>query len=495
MSSILVINTTSHETRVALVKNGALCELHIERGQDQGLVGNIYKGRVLRVLPGMQAAFVDIGEARAGFLYVADVHTIHLDPAVDTMPAAAPRGRARGNIQDLLEEGQTIIVQVSKEPIGSKGARLTGHISIPGRYLVYMPTTDHIGISRRIESEEERDRLRAIVEENRPAGSGFIVRTACQGVDHQLLADDLTMLVKLWGDVLGRRTGRKTPSELYSEHDVVLRATRDLFSAELEKIVLDDDQDYERVVEFAATYVPSAVGRIDRYTGSEPIFDAYGIEIELERALARKVWLNSGGYIVIDHTEAMTCIDVNTGRYVGKNTLEDTIVKINIEAAEEIVYQLQLRGIGGLIIIDFIDMEKPTNRERVYQALTQALEGDKSRTNVLNISEFGLVEMTRKRVRESMVQYLCDECPYCEGKGYVKSAETVAYEIIRDIVREGGLHDEPTLAVRLHPAVASVLQEEERDAIKNLETGFGKRLRLVPDGSFHLETYEFEPEG
>ncbi len=495
MSSILVINRTSHETRVALVKRGALSEFHIERGQDRGLVGGVYKGRVLRVLPGMQAAFVDIGEARAGFLYVADVHTLHLDPAVDEIPAPAPRGRAKGTIQELLEEGQQIVVQVSKEPIGSKGARLTGHISLPGRYLVYMPTTDHVGISRRIEEEGERERLRAIVEENRPAGSGFIVRTACEGVDGSLLADDMRMLVRLWGEILGRRTGKKAPAELYSEHDVVLRATRDLFSAELERIVLDDGDDYERVMEFAANYVPSAVGKIDRYTGSEPIFDAYGIEIELERALARKVWLKSGGYIVIDHTEAMTCIDVNTGRYVGKNTLEDTIVKINVEAAEEIVYQLQLRGIGGLIIIDFIDMEKLTNREKVYQALTVALEDDKSRTNVLNISEFGLVEMTRKRVRESMVQYLCDECPYCEGKGYVKSAETVAYEIIRDIVREAGVHDEPTLAVRVHPAVASVLKEEEKEALQNLETGFGKQIRVVPDSSFHLETYEFEPEG
>lgn len=494
MSSILVINSTSLEKRVALVKGGALAEFHIERGQERGLVGNIYKGRVLRVLPGMQAAFVDIGEARAGFLYVADVHTLHLNPATDKMPEPSPRGRSKGTIQDLLEEGQQIIVQVSKEPIGSKGARLTGHISLPGRYLVYMPTTDHVGISRRIADEEERERLRTVVEEHRPEGSGFIVRTACEGVNEQLLADDMNMLVKLWGQVLSGRTGKKAPVELYAEHDVILRATRDLFSTDLEKIVLDDADDYERVMAFAGTYVPSAVGKIDRYTGSEPIFDAYGIEIELERALARKVWLKSGGYIVIDHTEAMTCIDVNTGRYVGKNTLEDTIVKINVEAAEEIVYQLQLRGIGGLIIIDFIDMERPASREKVYDALTTALEGDKARTNVLHISDFGLVEMTRKRVRESMVQYLCDECPYCEGKGYVKSAETVAYEIIRDIVREAGVHDEQTLSVRLHPAVASVLREDERDALTNLEAGFGKRIRLVTESSFHLETYEIEPE-
>jgi ribonuclease G len=493
MANILVINSTSHENRVALVEDGIISEFHIERKRDRGIVGNVYKGRVLRVLPGMQASFIDIGQEKAAFLYVADVFNLHQDLSLSSaLPALQKGGRVRTKapIEERLEEGQHVLVQVAKDPIGTKGARVTSHISLPGRYLVYMPTVDHVGISRRIEDEEERRRLRDIVEAHRPPGTGFIVRTACEGVPDRYLQNDMEMLIGLWREILSKRDSVQPPSQLYAEPDLILRAARDLFTTDLHRMVLDREEDHRRVVGFAERFMPKAVQQIELYTGREPVFDAYGIELEISRALSRKVWLKSGGYIVIDHTEAMTCVDVNTGRYVGDTSLEETIVRINLEAVEEIVYQLRLRGIGGLIILDFIDMERPGNRELVFDALQKALLTDKVKTHALPISEFGLVEMTRKRVRESIVQFLCEECPYCEGKGHVKSRETVAYEIMRELLREASALAGEELTVQANPEVIAVLTEQEREALKTIERGASKTIHLVPNRAFHVEQYE-----
>ena len=496
MSNMLVINSTSLETRVALVEDGIISEFYIERKRERGIVGNVYKGRVLRILPGMQAAFVDIGQEKAAFLYVSDVYNTHEDRSradgFDDSVSRPSRGRDADNgpIEERLREGQYVLVQVAKDPIGTKGARITSHISLPGRYLVYMPTVDHVGISRRIEDPEERERLRDIVEEMRPPGTGFIIRTACEGINARFLRNDMEILIRLWRDILARRDRAAPPALLYKEPDLILRATRDLFTTDLDRLVVDSEEEYHRIQEFVRTYIPSGVPKVELYTGQEPIFDAYGIEIEVNRALSRKVWLKSGGYIVIDHTEALTSIDVNTGKYVGNTNLEDTIVKINLEAVEEIVYQTRLRSLGGLIIIDLIDMEKPSNREKVHEALEEALRADRAKTNALQISEFGLVEMTRKRVRESLVQYLCEECPYCEGKGYIKSRETVAYEILREIHREAMARSDAELTIHAHPEVTSVLLHDEREALREMERRYGKPVRLVANRGFHVEHYE-----
>ncbi len=494
MSSLLIINAAALETRVSLIEGGVISEFYIERKRDRGLVGNIYEGIVLRVLPGMQAAFVDIGQEKAAFLYVSDVFderggSVPVEASDDDEAPMRTR-RSTVPIEDRLVEGQRVLVQVAKEPIGTKGARITSHVSLPGRYLVYMPTVDHIGISRRIESDEERERLRTIIEEARPEGAGFIVRTASEHVEAHHLRADMEVLLKLWQDIQRRRDSAHVPALLFEDYDLILRATRDLFTTDLDRLVIDNQRDHERIVDFCRTYMPDTLAKVELYTGREPIFDAYGVEVELGRALSRKVWLKSGGYIVIDHTEALTSIDVNTGRYVGKNTLEDTIVKINLEAVEEIVYQLKLRSIGGIIIIDLIDMEKPTNRESVYRALTEALKTDKAKTNVLKISEFGLIQMTRKRVRESVVQYLCEECPYCEGKGYVKSRTTVANEILREIQREAEATPAFEIAIEAHPEVAALLQYEERDAVRELEQRYHKRVHLIANRAYHVEHFE-----
>jgi ribonuclease G len=499
LTSILVVNRTGNERRVALVEDGVLREIHLERGDTPGLVGNVYLGKVSRVLPGMQAAFIDFGAERSGFLYVSDVHTDHCDPATSDSPPVAPLDPevAQPLIQDQLRDGQELVVQVSKDPIGTKGARLTCHISLPGRYLVYMPTADHVGISRRIEEEEERERLREIVLSHRPAGSGFIVRTACVGVSDKRVIADMEMLIGRWTGIVEQRRVSGPPFTLHAEHDLLLRSARDLFSAGLGRIVVDDAQDHQRLVTFSAARVPGATDNIQLYEGESPIFDAYGVEKQLRKAMSQKVRLKSGGYLVIEHTEAMTCIDVNSGRYVGKRTLEDTFLKLNLEAVGEIVRQLEVRNVGGLIVIDFIDMERDSSRQQVYGALTSALDRDKARSKILEFSDFGLVEMTRKRVRESLVQFLCDECPYCEGKGYVTSAETVAYEIIRAILRDDRTKGADVVRVRLHPAVASVLTEDEATAIENLSEALGFDLELATDSAFHIETYviEFEDRG
>jgi ribonuclease G len=490
-----VVNATSAETRVALVEDGIISELHIERNRDRGVVGNIYKGKVVRVLPGMQAAFVDIAQEKAGFLHISDYHDFEEEVEAltegdgDVWPPPRNPRRKPKTIEEVLQEGQEIIVQVAKEPMGTKGARLTGQISLPGRYAVFMPTVSHIGISKRIEGDRERKRLRRVVEEARPPGAGFIVRTVSEGVSDDKLLRDMQLLVRLWQDILEKVNRVKAPYLLYEEPDLMLRATRDLFTTDLEKLVIDDKAAFDRVVGFVSHYMPSFTNSVEMYRSEEPIFDAYGIEIEINRALQRKVELPSGGYLIIDKTEALTTVDVNTGRFVGSTTQEETILQTNIEAAEELVYQLRLRNIGGIIIIDFIDMDNPKHRERVHRALAEALKKDKVTSNALAISELGLVEMTRKRVRESLVQYLCEPCSYCEGKGFVKSKETVAYEILREIKREAPVLSGKDVYVYANNEVIDMLRFAEKQALREIEETTSKKLHLLWEEGTHVEQF------
>ncbi|MCB9522823.1 MAG: Rne/Rng family ribonuclease [Myxococcales bacterium] len=487
MPNELVYNCTPHEVRVALLEDGEVAEIYVERRREASLVGNIYKGRVIRVLPGMQAAFVDIGLERAAFLYVADV----ADARKATETVSEARAAGHRPIQALLDEGQAIMVQVAKEPIGTKGARVTSHVSIAGRHLVYMPTVDHVGISRRIADEEERRRLREILEALVPQGGGFVARTAAEGRTREELAADLEFLQQLWNDILTRMEAMPAPATLYEDLDLVLRSARDLVTPDLARIVVDDPQEFQRLDRFMRRFMPRFMDRVARYEGEDPVFDAYGVEIELNRALGRKVWLPSGGYLIIDQTEALTAIDVNTGRYVGKRNLEDTIVRTNLEAVVEVVHQLRLRNIGGIIIIDFIDMEREHNRDRVYSALADALQKDRSKTNITKISDLGLVEMTRKRVRESLQRTTTEPCFYCDGAGVLKSRTTVAYEIYRAMVREAEYMHQCMVHIAVHPRVAQTLLDSEASMVEELAGRLDKRFVIEARGDFHLEQYEF----
>jgi ribonuclease G len=499
MTKELVINTTSHETRVALLENGHIAELYIERVRERGIVGNIYKGRVIRVLPGMQAAFVDIGLEKAAFLYVADVldevkamaryidegeSGDNLAEGEETGPPALPP------IEDLLQEGQEILAQVAKEPIGTKGARITSHISLPGRHLVYMPTVDHVGISRRIENEEEKERLRALIENIKPEGSGFIVRTASEGKSEEDLRADMEFLSGLWQEICALKRRNPAPCLIYSDLDVISKVLRDILTEDVRRIVVDSKREYDKIVRFIETFMPNLSFTIELYQEPEPVFDAFGLEVEIARALGRKVWLKSGGYIIIEQTEALTAIDVNTGRYVGKHNLEDTILKTNLEAVKEVAFQLRLRNLGGLIIIDFIDMEKEAHREKVHSAFEEALRGDRAKTNILKISELGLVEMTRKRVRENLMRTLCEPCPYCEGKGYVKSRVTMVYEIFRQLRREIASLGGRQVTLLVHPDIASFICDEERCEIDELETRFDKQIAITARFDYHVEQFD-----
>ncbi|GAM10481.1 ribonuclease G [Geobacter sp. OR-1] len=503
MANELVINTAPHETRIALIENGTIAELYIERSKVKGIVGNIYKGKVVRVLPGMQAAFVDIGLEKAAFLYVADVFDAmdeyesfmegngnKKDDVQEPTESDEPVIHPMHPIEDLLQEGQELLVQVSKEPIGTKGARITAHISLPGRHLVYIPTVDHVGISRRIEEEEERERLKSIVERIKPPGSGFIVRTVSEGKSEDDLLADMKYLLKLWDEIAKKKEKVHAPALIHSDLDVTQKVVRDILTESVDRIVVDSKPEHDKIVQFITTFMPKMKYSIELYDEEEPIFDNFGLEVEISRGLGRKVWLKSGGYIIIEQTEALTAIDVNTGRFVGKHNLEDTILKTNLEAVKEIAYQLRLRNIGGIIIIDFIDMEKEVNREKVFTALEEAMKADKSKTNILKISELGLVEMTRKRVRESMGRMMCEPCPYCEGRGYVKSKTTICHEIFRELRREM-LDIRGTKAMlTVHPQVADLLYDEERKGLEELERKFKKRITVRAKPGFHQEQFE-----
>jgi ribonuclease G len=503
-SSLLVINADGPETRVALVQDGYLGELYIERKRERGIAGNIYKGRVERVLPGMQAAFVNIGLEKSAYLHVSDVRgtpddlkrlfsgesSRSSDDDDDEADAARAGGGAR--IEDLLKEGQEVIVQVTKEPISTKGARTTRYISLPGRHLVFMPTVDHIGISRRIASDKERRRLREIVESMRPPGSGFIVRTVAENVSERELKSDMEFLIKLWNEVVRRAEGGRCPSLIYNDLDLLLRTVRDLFTADVEKLIIDSRSEYDRVKKFIAAFMPDFAGHIEMYDGNDPIFDGYGIEIEIDRALERKVWLKSGGYLIVDEMEALTAVDVNTGRFVGKKSLEDTITKTNLEAAQEVAEQLRIRSIGGMIVVDFIDMDRPHNREKVTRAFNEHLRKDRSKAAVTRISELGLIEMTRKRTRESLLHTLTEPCTACEGKGYTKSRRTVTYELLRELRRQGDLVEGDTVLVEVHPDVAQVLQSTDRAFLEEMEKRLQKRIVVKARGSFHVEDFEIK---
>lgn len=512
MSGELIINAAPYETRVALLENGHVVEFYFERPSDKGITGNIYKGRVVKVLPGMQSAFVDIGLERAAFLHVGDVILNQEDvvfaeftrlekngfPSPETLAedngvhGVSTSFWASSPIEDRLREGQEILVQIAKEPLGTKGARVTTNITIPGRKLVLMPLVRHVGVSRRIEDEAERERLREIVTSIKPPNVGFIVRTAAEGSDEKKLSAEMDFLLKIWENIKERAQKAPIPSIVYRELDVTLRAARDLFAREVEKLVVDSEKEYERIIQFLDTFAPSLKTQVELYRGNQPIFDAYGIEMEIQRALDKKVWLKSGGYIVIESTEALTTIDVNTGRYVGKRNLEETILKTNLEAVQEIACQLRLRNIGGIIIIDFIDMEKASDRERVFQALVDALKRDRSKTKVLPMSEFGLVQMTRKRTRESIGRLLHEACPYCDGTGFIKSKQSVCYEILRTMERDRSELFGKPVVVRAHPEVVSLFYDEERASFEHVEEDLHARIYLQPDPSLHHEEFDID---
>jgi ribonuclease G len=488
MNSEIIINSNPEETRVALLEFDQLVELYIERKKDISLVGNIYKAKVIKVLPGMQSAFVNIGFEKATFLHVADVYS-SFDSSVfgedieETIPLNLP-------IEELLQEGQEVLVQVSKDPIGTKGARVTSYITIPGRYLVLMPGVEHIGISRRISDENERTRLKEIVSTLKPHNFGLIVRTASEGCTEEEIKKDIDFLMLLWENIERKKDKVKAPHLLYSDLDLASRSVRDMLGHDVNKLIIDSEDEYKRLQEFVNTYFPKLITKIELYEGEEPIFDAYAIELEIPKTLGRRVWLKSGGYIVIDQTEALTAIDVNTGKFVGKATLEDTILKTNLEAVREIAYQIRLRNIGGIIIIDFIDMEKEENRNRLFTAFKEAMAKDRVKSTIFQVSELGLIQMTRKRVRESLGRTLCDPCQYCEGKGLIKSATTMCYEIYRELKKIGSTRKNGRIMITAHPNVTDVLYEEERERVEEIEMMYGFKIIVKADKNLHQEHYE-----
>jgi ribonuclease G len=537
MNKEMIISSNGHETRVAILEDDQLAELFVEREQNRGVVGNVYKGRVSKVLPGMQSSFVDIGLERDGFLYVSDV-IADLDEydkdddedegakgakgangaegangagapgeGLSTPPERRGRGRDRRDrdddkrtpepkIEELLKEGQDVIVQVAKEPLGTKGARLTCHVTLPGRFLVFMPTVDHIGISRKIDSRDERSRLRGIVKEFREQHSfsgGVIIRTAASGRSKEDILADLNYFYKIWVDMRQRGEQRRSPVTVYQEPSLVAKLLRDLLTDDYSAIRIDHPVEHQRALEFIGRIMPNLANRVKRYDKDFPIFEEYGVQAELDKALRSKVWLKSGGSIVINQTEALVAIDVNTGRYVGKKTagrLEDTIIKTNLEAAKEIVRQIRLRDLGGIIVCDFIDMEEKKNRQKVFQAVEQELRKDRAPSKALQVSDFGLVIVTRKRVKQSLERVLTEPCPYCSGAGTIKSSATVCYEILSEVKKVGSDLDGPGVLLRVNPDIARALQEEERGVLKDLKNLLQRDVIVKPDVHLHHEQFD-----
>ena len=501
MAAEILINVRPLETRVAYVESGVLMDLKIEKKSSPTLVGTIHRGIVTRVLPGMQAAFVDIGLEKAAFLYVGDIITgdgrdfFDEDDDQDMPAETEDTGRAsreiKTPIQELIKEGQHVMVQVAKDPLGTKGARITTHISLPGRGVVYMPFVKHVGISRKIEAESEKERLKSLIQKINPSG-GVIVRTAAEGATEESLKSDIDYLDRLGKEIHKNYEKKKTAGLVHAELDVELRALRDLMSEDVTTVWVDDSEVYKKVSKFVTQLMPKYKQNIILYEEKKPLFDLYDIDLEISRAVERKVWLKSGGYIVIDEAEALVVVDVNTGKYVGKKDLEDTILKTNLEAVKEVAHQLRVRNVGGIIIIDFIDMEKEVHREQVLQALEEELKKDRSRTNIISMSELGLVEMTRKRIRPSIVKTLCEPCSYCDGKGYIKRKSTIANEIFRDIEREVGLieNKKKSLIVHCHADIVDWIYEEENETLEHLEKKFGHSLAFKIEPSYHMEQYE-----
>jgi ribonuclease G len=486
----ILINITPQETRVAIVENGTLQEVSIERQSSRGIVGNIYKGKVNRVLPGMEAAFVDIGLEKAGFLHVSD---IDIGTANNNGDEA---GFVRPAINELLREGQTLLVQVVKDPMGTKGARLTTSISVPSRYLVYMPNSSNIGVSVKIEDETERDRLKNLLQDCRAENQvgGCIIRTAAEGVDEKELQRDMSFLSKLWGSLLESTEELKEGSIIHEDLPLSIRTLRDMVSVDTNLVKVDSRETFQKMKAFAERYIPDLPARIEHYPGDRPLFDLYNIDDELQRALARQVGLKSGGYLIIDQTEAMTTIDINTGAFVGHQNLEETIFKTNMEASQAIARQLRLRNLGGIIIIDFIDMEHDDHKRQVLSSLQKYLDKDHAKTQVCEVSPLGLVEMTRKRTRESLEHVLCEPCRTCHGRGSLKTTETVCYEIFREILREARFYDEAQqLLVMANQDVVDCLLDEEAANLAELETFIKIPVKLQVEAHLSQESYDVVP--
>ena len=488
MSEELLINVTPPETRVALVENGVAQELIIERASKRGIVGNIYKGRVSRVLPGMQAAFIEVGLERTAFLHSSDIGSKTVNGNGDSTDQPAPL------ITEQLREGDEVLVQVLKDPIGTKGARLTTNISIPSRYLVYLPRLSNAGISQRIEDEAERLRLREILSNfsdgDEEVSGNFIARTAAEGMDNDSLQCDMRFLYRLWVSILDRSGAAEGVELIHADLPLALRALRDLVSDDLEKIRIDSRETYEKAISFTQKLIPEIKFKIEYYPGERPLFDLYGVEDEIQKALDSKVQLKSGGHLVIDQTEAMTTVDVNTGSFVGHRTLEETIFKTNLEAAQAICRQLRLRNLGGMIIIDFIDMQDPDHRRQVLRALEKYLAKDHAKSQICEVSSLGLVEMTRKRTRESIGHVLCEPCPCCSGRGTLKTAETTCYEIFREIMREARQFDAESLLVLASQEVVDRLLDEESANLASLEQFIGKPIKLQVEALYTQEHYD-----
>lgn len=482
----LLVNVTPDETRIALVDMGILKEVHIERQAKRGIVGNIYKGRVTRVLPGMQSAFVDIGLDKAAFLHASDI--VSYTECVDVNEQ---KQFVVKDITELVREGQDLVVQVVKDPIGTKGARLTTDITLPSRYLVFMPENSHVGVSQRIASEEERARLKALVEPFCDELGGYIIRTAAEGVSEAELKQDADFLKCLWKKVLERRAKYPTRSAIYGELALTQRVLRDFIGQSIEKIRIDSKLCFSEVKEFTDEFMPELSDKLVLYSGNQPLFDVYGVESAIQTALDKRVNLKSGGYLIIEQTEAMTTIDINTGAFVGRRNLEETIFNTNIEATRAIAQQLQLRNLGGIIIIDFIDMQNEDHRQRVLQSLQEALAKDRVKTNVNGFTQLGLVEMTRKRTRESLEHILCGDCPSCQGRGKVKTVETVCYEIMREIIRVNHLFSSEQFVVYASSAVADYLINEERSGlIAEIEVFIGKKVQVKTEISYNQDQFD-----
>jgi ribonuclease G len=547
MNKEMIISSTDLETRVAILEDDQVVEVFIERERQRGVVGNIYKGRVSKVLPGMQSSFVDIGIERDAFLYVSEVVNtveeferlagdeddedttessdvqIAVGAAIGegiaeegaTEAAHARNGRAerrsssrpgsrdfrtapdrpQPKIEDLLKEGQEVLVQVVKEPLGTKGARLTSHVTMPGRFLVFMPTVDHVGVSRKIESREERGRLRGIVREFREQHGftgGVIIRTAAAARSKEDIVSDLTYFHQVWSEIRRKMESRRPPALLFQEQSLVTKLLRDLLTEDYTAIRIDNEQEHRRVLALVERIMPSLMPRVKLYTKDYPILEEYGVQAEIDKALRSKVWLKSGGYLVINQTEALVAIDVNTGRYVGKRTgrLEDTIVKTNLEAVKEIVRQLRLRDLGGIIVLDLIDMEEKKNRQRVFQEVEKELRKDRSPSKAVQVSDFGLVIVTRKRVKQSLERQLTEPCPYCSGSGSIKSASTICSEILMELRKIGPELDGRGVILRVNPDIARALKEEESAVLRDLEQMLGKPITIKPDMHLHHEQFD-----
>jgi ribonuclease G len=498
----IIINKTGRETRVVVIEHGQLAEMHIDRGNNHGFVGNVYLGKVVRVLPGMQAAFVDIGLDKAAFLYAGDIYPEFLEqnggsPEISndiTVVEGSSRSRPKHGIppiQDLVHEGQELLVQVAKDPISTKGARIKTHITLPGRFTVCMPTVDHIGISKKIDRDKERRKLRDFVNKNRPAGCGFIIRTVSLGQPLEAIEQDMNYLINIWNKIQEKRKTASGATLIHEDHILALRVVRDSFTDNVDRLMVDDKQIYQEIIQFTDIFAPQLKSRVRLYNAQEPIFDAFNVEPMIARTLERRVNLKSGGYLIIDQTEALTAIDVNSGKFVGTKSLEDTTLLINLEAVAEICNQLRLRNIGGIIVLDFIDMERAHNRERIYRFMEEQLRLDRARTNLLKISDLGLIEMTRKRVQEDLVSSISQTCPYCKGTGAVRSPETVVHDILREVRRVGYREKRKEyIYVNAHPEVADLLYSREMNHIEVIESNLGKKVVVRALGHYHIEKYE-----